>query len=183
MLPRQRNLSYESWCDLFSESPRVPLTTHFLQTPGAKLTHQHSLLPWLLLQTEAQLFGALPAWRSRVLKEVQNAGRRLASPPGRPPGLPPAPWSVLPPCLPPPPPPGLRGARQPLARPGGECGTRRPDARGAAMRVQGGWKSPAVGRGLAGRGRGRRPEASRTQGRGPGSRRAASAGRGGQRGA
>lgn len=45
MLPRQRNLSYESCCDLFSESPRVPLTTHFLQTPGAKLTHQHSLLP------------------------------------------------------------------------------------------------------------------------------------------
>lgn len=65
----------------------------------------------------------------------------------------------------------------------GPGGPRGRDARGAAMRVQGGWKSPAVGRGLAGRGRGRRPEASRTQARGPDSRRAASAGRGGQRGA
>lgn len=51
--------------------------------------------------------------------------------------------------------PRLRGARQPLACPGGESGTRRPDARGAAMRVQGGGKSPAVGRGLADPGRGR----------------------------
>lgn len=84
--------------------------THFLQTPGAKLINTHYSLG-LLTQTEAKLFGALPVWRSPTLKEVQNAGRRLASPPGRPPGLPPAPWSILPPCLPPPPAPSV--ARSP----------------------------------------------------------------------